>query len=156
MYTHTHTHTHAHIHTHTHSLTHTHTDSHTHKYIERALCVCVCVCVYTEKVRSPQLYVPDHIYAYMYICIYAYVYVCMYIYIYIHVCVYTYTYIYREGQIPAIVRPRLSVANAVHRDPEQYVMQCLGLVLFSPVFFSFFFMSLQGDGLVLKAIFSRL
>ena len=154
MYTHTHTHTHAHIHTHTHSLTHTHTDSHTHKYIERAPCVCVCVC--TPRRSDPRSCTSPTIY--MHICIYVYMYMCMYVcmYIYMHVCVYTYTYIYREGQIPAIVRPRLSVANAVHRDPEQYVMQCLGLVLFFPVFFSFFFMSLQGDGLVLKAIFSRL
>jgi hypothetical protein len=34
----------------------------------------------------------------------------------------------REGQIPAVVRSRLPVAHAVHRDPEQDVSRRLGLV----------------------------
>jgi hypothetical protein len=34
----------------------------------------------------------------------------------------------REGQIPAVVRPRLPVTHAGKRDPEQYVTCSLGLV----------------------------
>jgi hypothetical protein len=63
-------------------------------------------------------------------------YVCVYVYIYI-IYIYIYIYVHREGQIPAVVCPRLPVAYTVHRNPEQYVMQRLGLVLFFLVGFSY-------------------